>query len=48
MWKKHEKASEIQRKRWTIFSGSSMSERLQVETTIEEKKFGDGILGKRA
>lgn len=37
MWKKHEKALGIQRKRRTIFSGRSMSERLQAETTFEEK-----------
>lgn len=46
MWKKHEKALGIQRKRRTIFSGRSMSERLQAETTFEEKIFDERFLVK--
>lgn len=44
MWKKHEKASGIHRKRLTDFSGRSMSERLQAETRLEEKMFGEKFM----
>lgn len=46
VWEKHEKALGIQRKRRTIFSGRSMSERLQDETTFEEKICSEHFLVK--